>query len=207
MHFREEKQKEYIGTQLGEIYTDSTFDNYRDTYGVIPSIKKAVDDKNSVYLYGDSRTGKTHLAAAIMRYISEKYYEKPYKIRKGWDYEKCIDIFEEGMNKYYHDVYAQKCVLLDNIISDYKNESRMDDINYIKSREILILDDIGVGKLTPERQSMYYYIIDHRISNGMQTIFTSNYRTHDLWNGSTDEDPKRLITRIREMCVGIEIKK
>jgi DNA replication protein DnaC len=66
---------------------------------------------------------------------------------------------------------------------------------------------MGVGKLTEERHSMYYYIIDYRLSNGLKTIITSNFLTKDLWRGGHDVSPDRIITRIREGSIGVELKK
>ena len=179
-----------VSEQLGSVYARKSFENYTDEYGFIEKIKRCIDSKKSVYIFGDSRTGKTHIAAGIMFYLADKKTES-----------------SEYYGQRFFLPHAVKCISLDILISNIQNDRRLAEIDKIKKQQLLILDDIGVGKLTPERQAMYYYIIDYRISNGLQTIYTSNYKTNELWNGQNDEDPKRLITRIREMCEGIEIKK
>jgi len=131
-------------------------------------VKKNIDEKKWLYLYGESRKGKTHLASAIYQYL----------ILQG--------------------IYAKiiKSVNLDIIISDYDDEWRKDKIDGYKNAHVLIIDDLGIGKLTNERHSIYYLIIDYRLSNDKQTIFTSNYRTPDLWKGTTDIDAVRIQTQI-----------
>lgn len=168
-----------ISQSLGSIYADKSFENYKDSAGVVDKIKSAIDENKSVYIFGKSRKGKTHLASGIFRYIRAT-------MKRG--------------------VKAWKCVNLDMLISNYGNESRQSIIERTKVVPYLILDDIGVGKLTPERHSIYYYIIDYRISNNLCTIYTSNYKTVGLWQAGTDIEPTRIITRIQESCIGIELE-
>jgi DNA replication protein DnaC len=187
---KEELKKNVIIEGLGTIYFEKSFENYDDNNSIISTIKNYIDNKKNIYLFGDSRKGKTHIACGIVKYICDN--TDIYRYRDRSSSGKCFSIV--------------KCVNIDIIISNYNDNKRMSKIDEIKNKKILIMDDIGVGKLTPERHSMYYYIIDHRICNGLQTIFTSNYKTTGLWNGSVDVEPTRLITRIQEMCEGVEIK-
>ena len=175
--FNVEKMNEIISVNLGSIYVGKSFENYTDKESV-KKITELLSDDTWLYIHGESRSGKTHLASAIYQWYTM-----------------------HGISG----VRIRKCITLDMLFSDYRNDEREDKIEDIKTATILILDDIGVGKLTHERHSMYYYIIDYRISNNKKTILTSNYRTNDLWNEGTDVSPARIITRIQEASTGIEL--
>jgi len=100
-----------------------------------------------------------------------------------------------------------KAIELNMLMSYYGVERREEQIKKIATAPILFIDDIGVGKLTPERDSMYYYIIENRIANNLKTVFTSNHPTSKLWGGDLDLDAVRIINRIQEASKGFEVKK
>jgi DNA replication protein DnaC len=170
--------RQKIILSFGKHYADKSFENFRDEKNTIGKAKKALEKNMGLYIYGKSRTGKTHLACGIYRHI-----------------HKTIS----------HNVLFRKCVELDILFSDYNDDERLRKIELLKKVDYLFLDDIGVGKLTQERHSMYYYVIDYRLSNDLWTCYTSNYMTNELWKGSTDADPARIISRIRETCKGIAL--
>jgi DNA replication protein DnaC len=153
----------YINAQLSDFPQDSKMDE----------LKKCIRDTSWIYLHGESRSGKTHLAAAIYREI------------KGT---------------------IVKSVDLDNIMSYYAFLEKKEQIEKYAESKVLFIDDLGIGKLTQERHGMYYKIIDYRISNNLKTVFTSNYKTVNLWSGSVDVDPVILVKRIQEVGKGFEIK-
>lgn len=168
----------FISNGFGQIYINAIINDFHENERLFDLLKR-IENGEWVYLHGESRSGKTHIAAAIARRICET---KEVKIK------------------------IIKSVDLDILISNYTNDYRLRDIKDLAKTEILFIDDIGVGKLTQERHSMYYYIVDYRISNGLQTIFTSNLKTANLWSGSIEVDPIRIITRIQDASKGFEIK-
>lgn len=169
---KEKSLDSFISRSFGRIYISARMKDFPSS-GRMGALMQYIKTDDWIYLYGDSRSGKTHLAAAMARNMNARVI---------------------------------KSVDLDILISDYRNENRQSRIDNIACSRILFIDDIGVGKLTQERHSMYYYIIDYRISNGLKTIFTSNYKTVDLWKGSIEVDPVRIITRIQEASKGFEVK-
>jgi DNA replication protein DnaC len=175
---RRERIERHIAEDFGREYTDKTLENFRDANGIIPAIKKAYDENRDIYMFGESRKGKTHITVGLYRIA-----------------------LEAGES-----IRFINSVDLDILISDYSNDNRNDDINDIVRCKRLIIDDIGVGKLTPERHSIYYKIINWRNVDGLQTIYTSNHPTKDLWKGLTEIDPFRLVKRMREDCHGVEVK-
>jgi DNA replication protein DnaC len=173
------KLDQIITEQAGSVYTSCSFDTFTDKKTAAAVLRHA-DDNDWLYIYGDSRTGKTHLAVALFKHL----------VMSG-----------------RHGVRFRKCIALDMLFSAYDSENRKERIEEIKTASILFIDDLGVGKLTHERHSMYYYIVDYRISNNKKTIITSNYKSKDLWSDGVDVSPARIITRIQEAATGIEVKK
>ncbi len=171
----EKRQKQFdsnIENGFGKIYIGAKLTDFPEN-SKTEELKKYIYDSTWLYLHGESRSGKTHLAAAIYREIG-------------------------GV--------IVKSVELDMIMSYFSVEGRKEKIENIAKANILFIDDLGVGKITHERHSMYYYIIDRRISNNLKTIFTSNYKTTALWEGSVDVDPIRLVTRIQEAGKGFKLE-
>jgi DNA replication protein DnaC len=169
---KEKKINARIASNFGKIYENARMSDFPKNERM-EELSRYIKDNTWIYLFGESRSGKTHLAAAIYREIGGTIV---------------------------------KSVNLDMIMSCYSIEGRGEKIENYAKTSILFIDDLGVGKLTHERHSIYYYIIDHRISNNLKTIFTSNYKTAKLWDGSVDIDPTRIITRIQETGKGFEIK-
>lgn len=129
----------------------------------------------SVYLFGACGRGKTHLLAGLAHVMAGKRYA----IAKG-----------NTMNDIASDIYG---------------EHHGSYIRIWSTTPVLMIDDIGAGKLTQEREKFYYTILDYRSSNRLQTIYTSNLKTDELWRGDLNEDPARIIRRIRENCEGVQL--
>lgn len=76
---------------------------------------------------------------------------------------------------------------------------------------LLILDDIGTGKVTEWNVGVLYQVINERYNRNLPLIVTSNYDLDDLRERLTVKDKngniidaftaKRIISRLSEMCI------
>lgn len=171
-NFELKKIADEISIGFGSIYVNAKLEDFPKN-SAMDRLELSISGNRWIYLYGDSRAGKTHLAAAIYKKI-------------GGTITNSVD--------------------LDTLISNYDSDNREREIKKIAKSKILFIDDIGVGKLTHERHRIYYYIINYRNSNNLKTIITSNHKTTKMWEGSTEIDPIRIVTRIQESSDGYEVK-
>ena len=148
-------------------------------------VKKYIDGYSTIvtrysggglYFYSKERgTGKTFLSTILGNELSKRGH------RVRW----------YGMTN-----------LLQEIKSCYDRESATSSaeiINLCRNTEVLILDDIGVEKQSAWLNETMYTILDHRLTHGKPTMFTSNRRPHEL---AYDE---RIIDRITRMTELVEM--
>lgn len=129
-----------------------------------------------LYFYSDTKgSGKTMLAIALANALMNRA-----KIIAK--YARTVDILSEIRASFG---------------DDKANQSEI--INEIKNIPILIIDDIGVEKVTGWVNEILYQIIDYRYTNKLVTIFTSNTHFSRL------QHDKRLVTRIRKMSMAIQM--
>ncbi len=140
---------------------------------LLERIKKSGYPRRGLYIYGDVGVGKTYTAIAIAKHIS----------KNNFDFSKINDILRN----------IRSC-------EDAREESKK--IGYYVKKRHLIIDDIGVEKLTEYSYNVIYEIIDKRcIYNPEAIIITSNLDIISLKN----KFDKRIASRIIELCSIMEI--
>jgi DNA replication protein DnaC len=50
-----------------------------------------------------------------------------------------------------------------------------DYLNRLKNCKLLVIDEIGSGRITPVSYNHFYDLINYRVDNGLTTIYTTNY--------------------------------
>lgn len=125
------------------------------------------EDVKSVYLWSESPgTGKTTTACALLNeWISRKYVEY---WRKGEQVPQVLGVFldiNEMQSEY-------------NLATMSNNDEGLEKVaNKIERSKVapyLVIDDIGVRDATDSFRSLVHSIINHRVVNGMPTVYTSN---------------------------------
>lgn len=147
-------------------------------------------DGESYYLYGGAGVGKTYLAAALMKEYMKAGVLTPVTVEKnGQPY---IKIPRECR-------FISMTDLLMEIKQTFETDSRERESYVIErytSTPCLILDDIGVEKITEWTLQTLYTIIDKRYKDMKQTLITSNIGLKEL----RDNLGERIPSRIAEMC-------
>lgn len=133
-----------------------------------------------LFLYGNVGTGKTHLACAIIDLIANLHYKEIY------------DKF----------IFVSAIEMLQEIRDSYKYTDGDDFRESFKECALLVIDDLGTGKVTDWSSEIFYNIIDSRYSNLKPTIITTNLNIEEF-KKRTDE---RLASRIFEMCKGVKFE-
>lgn len=88
--------------------------------------------------------------------------------------------------------------------SMYDNEAKQKFLKDIKSYDLLIIDDLGAERDTSYMEELVYLVIDRRYHAHLPTVVTTNM-TGDQLKKPTDKSQKRIISRLYEMCIFIEV--
>ncbi len=175
-------------TQIGKDFRKGDADYEQSMEQLLTTIKKIIsaDSKKGLLIFGKARVGKTYLLKAI----AKKYAEHKKTV--------VITTFEELCNK---------------IRDAFERDFNVDAVTVekCKTADILLLDDIGVEKVTKwNRDEVLFPIINYRIEHQKLTFFTSNFTMEELakhyTNVSDSKDVKankvgaeRIMGRLREL--------
>lgn len=110
--------------------------------------------KPSLYLFGNTGSGKTYFAYALYRALVEMKH--PWMI-----FVKSFDLDEELLAA----------------IAEGQEKSRL--MKYFEV-PILFIDDLGVERPSDRMIRQYYSIIDRRVGDGLMTVITSNVPKEEL---------------------------
>ena len=141
-----------------------------------------------LYLYGDMGLGKSFIMAAMAQELSQK---------------------KKASVTMLH--YPTFVVDVKNAI---KTGSVKEELDSIKSAQVLILDDIGAENSTAwVRDEVLQVILQHRMLEELPTFFTSNYSLADLEqkfaqgrSGDETWQAKRVMERIRAVSTELHLQ-
>jgi len=149
----------------------------------------------SIYLWGNSGSGKSVMAAKLMISTMVKLAWLPI------DQEEIREALTSEALPYFAQQFRFEPVphLLQSLRMSFRNENpeTSEKVEMLKKIKYLVLDDIGVECGTAWVYETLYQLVDSRYARILPTIFTSNFSLSELGKKLGDE---RLISRIREMC-------
>lgn len=169
-----------IAAKIPPMYEQKDFDHFKTNSAsrkrVLETAKKYVAEYqpngNGLLFIGETGTGKTHLAVAIL---------------------------QELIQKQYAGVFYNIITLLDELRASYNSQDESEQweiIDRVRDTSILVLDDLGAEKTSGWVNDRLYAIINYRYENKKTTIVTSN-KSHAELN---DQIGNRIISRLVEMC-------
>lgn len=182
------EQEKYIEklksrSMLDEKFKNSTFENWNGdnkSQKIINICKKYCENfdynkENNVgmLLHGNAGVGKTYSVSCIANFLMEH--------RKSVI---CTSI--NGLLRQFKSTYNSS-----------SKESEKDVLEYIKTIDLLIIDDLGTEQLTEWSNSILYEIIDTRYRSDKPLIITTNLQRQEFQN----RYHQRINDRIFEMCV------
>lgn len=77
-----------------------------------------------------------------------------------------------------------------------------DYLNRLKNCKLLVIDEIGSGRITPVSYNHFYDLINYRVDNGLTTIYTTNYSDERI----QEVLGERLYSRIYHTATVLEFK-
>jgi len=176
LHNRKTYPAEYLMAHgFPQRYINCSFDNYE----VSPENKKAVDKlksievlTESVFITGSVGSGKTHLTAALVSKISLTQMDAP--------------------------LFRSAYQIINELKASFEKiqENELFVLNKYTRGHILIIDDIGIERLSDYAIQSWYTIIDSRYAHCFPTIITSNLSLEDVSKKIGDRIASRLASGI-----------
>lgn len=143
-------------------------------------------EKKGLILVGNNGVGKTHIACSI----ANKLIENGIPVIYGT----LINLLAELRNSYDTD----------------NNISEMEIIKLYENVALLIIDDLGKEKPTDWVLEKLFLIVNNRYNNYLPIVITTNYNRNQLRErlcvNKNYSMVDSIISRLYEMCGGIEIK-
>lgn len=158
----------------------------------VQTFKRKDGDIKSLYLWSESPgTGKTTTATALLNaYISTEYLTALSEGRQPPRSEAYFLDVNEFQTKYN----------LATMTNDEDGIKRIrDEIKRTQDARFAVLDDIGVRSSSEAFRAYVHAIINHRTTNGLPTIYTSNLKL----DGMREVFDDRLYDRMRDQCAEI----
>ena len=152
----------------------SPYDKMKTVYNSCIKYAQTFDlDSVSLYFYGRTGLGKTHLSLAIANEAIKKGYTVLYGSTINF------------LNKIEKEKFGRA--------EDLETENMLIDV------DLLILDDLGAEFTTALTTSVLYNIINSRICRGVPTIISSNLDFHEL----KERYPESVASRIIGTYTGV----
>ncbi|MFA5151276.1 MAG: ATP-binding protein [Clostridia bacterium] len=140
--------------------------------------------KKGLFIFGEVGKGKTIMSARIM-----------------WEEVKRNYIYDNDFKTFKFVSVPELLLELRNTFSS-KESKELEILEKYANVDVLVLDDIGIEKVSEWTYQTLYLIINRRYEQLKTTIFTSNYSLNQLVALLNDD---RIPSRIFEMCDIVEL--
>ena len=129
--------------------------------------ERMLADNVGLYLWGNTGSGKTYMAAAIANRL-----------------------VDQGVK-----VYMDSVTQLTNMLGDVYGGRRDEVLYRIRSCDLLVIDDFGVERSTEFTQQQSYDLLEYRVETNNPMIVTSNIPAEQL-RAETDPRKARMYSRL-----------
>jgi DNA replication protein DnaC len=152
--------------------------------------KDAIDKNESVFIHGNTGSGKTHFSVGLMMYWLRKKIESGV-LNCSSDYDLQMTLGQKNILPFFLpsvEFFMQLKASFDN-----KEESESVVLNRYSTPPLLLIDDIGAEKISDWSRQIFYTLIDRRYRDMKQTIITSNLNLTQISESIDDRISSRII--------------
>lgn len=185
--YRYANKRNYVFDEDNEIYKDDLIKSF-DKIDVI--VKKGI---NIAFIHPNKGTGKTHTACTLANEFIFKACTDP----NLFDYENPLVLYMK------YGAWANDLRNMYQIEDKEYNLKVLKEKDQMKTVPLLIMDDIGSGRITDYIRDLTYEIIDYRKENKLSTIITTNIPLEQLKQPNYLGD--MIVSRLMFNCVLFEL--
>lgn len=178
-------QRIWGGSGVPAAYTDfsiMSFPSSKENKQIIRRIIQWCDEESWLYLYGDFGRGKTGIAVGILKEMAGR--------GKTVLFQTVPELLERIKS-----TYSQTGDLREGV-------SERDVMESLKAVDVLVLDDLGTERMSDWVAEKLFIIINHRYSNNLRTVITSNISIDEL----ARRVGERIVWRIVERSKVYELR-
>ncbi|QOS98913.1 ATP-binding protein [Brevibacterium sp. JNUCC-42] len=150
---------------------------------IVASINKGT---NFFFYGGATGTGKTFHGTMVLNHFIYKSCQTD-----RMDFETPLGLFVS---------YPE---WVDTLRLRYRGDDVVNQSDHIKHVPLLLLDDLGAGKLSDYAREQTYLLLNHRYNHRLSTVITSNYGLNEL--SMADMLGSRSVSRISKNVEGGEL--
>lgn len=152
---------------LPQRYWQASFDDFHGAAHNV-AFDWIVNPSDGLFITGACGTGKTHLAAAIVRHLTVK--------RVGVAFKRSADFYREVRELFRTDSEAMEGAI----------------ISPLEKARFLIFDDLGAGSLSDCERRYTLELLDTRLNRMRPTVVTSNWSLQEIADKMDDRIASRL---------------
>lgn len=154
-----------IAARLPERYRKASLEDFHgETLALIVNWLSHPTD--GLFITGTVGTGKTHLAAAIVRHLIEA--------RTDVTFRRCARFYADVRETYR------------------TNASEETVLEPLEQTRFLVLDDLGAGSLSDHERRFTLELLERRLNKNRPTVMTSNWSLEDIAQRMDDRIASRL---------------
>lgn len=204
--------------EVGKRYKKATLISFPTD--IQSAVLSAISAERGMFIYGHAGRGKTTLAAAVIRELKSQsalvYLDCCWQnaAHNGWGSEvsrRQIEqfvgaAFSEALLRGPYVLFKNAVELMDDIKKCFEIDAKMSKQELIEeyaTAEVIVIDDIGMEKVSEFVRETFDLIVNRRWENELLTIFTSNLTFNELETHYADR--RRIASRIAGMCDVIEL--
>lgn len=151
------------------------------------NILELVDKGQNFFFYGQRPgSGKTFVATCL---LNQYIYKSCMTSR--FNFEDPLGMFVDFLD------------LMDELRYSKDDDDVTQKVESLRNVPLLLLDDLGAGKISDFVREQTLRIINYRLNNGLSTIGTSNFSMKIL--ASDDSLGRRTVSRLMADTIGIEV--
>lgn len=160
-------------------------------------------------VYRDARADRPAVVGWVERLLAGDESQRPSLLMLGtvgtgktWQSYGALRLLAESGLRLFNPIAITAADLYDSLRPGAKDLDRATEVARYARAGVLLIDDLGSAKHSEFTEEITYRIVNHRYSNALPTLFTTNLKPEDIKVVLGD----RTASRLAEMCEKVKFE-